>query len=158
MLLTMTSVQAGRIAESAGAAAVAADHLVSRPIRVEGRAASYGVGGRGMPVLFLHGWALGHRSYRRALRRGGRYRCVGGPAPTVLSVLTLGAVVGVLTRRRIGVLAVRPGPARFSPLAERCATGEISISVERTFGLEEVPDALAHVGAGRALGKVVVVP
>ena len=28
--------------------------------------------------------------------------------------------------------------------------------MERTFTLDEVPDALAHVGDGRALGKVVV--
>ena len=55
-------------------------------------------------------------------------------------------------------LCVRPGPAHFGPLAERCARGEISIHVERTFPLEEVPAALAHVGAGRALGRVVVVP
>ena len=95
---------------------------------------------------------------RRALAPGGRYRCVGGPVPTVLSVLTIGAVVGLLSRRHIGVLAVRPGPAHFGPLAERCATGEISIRVERTFSLEEVPAALAHVGAGLALGRVVVVP
>jgi NADPH:quinone reductase-like Zn-dependent oxidoreductase len=95
---------------------------------------------------------------RRALAPGGRYRCVGGPVPTVLSVLTVGAVVGLVSGRRIGVLAVRPGPAHFGPLAERCARGEISIHVERTFPLEEVPAALAHVGAGRALGRVVVVP
>ncbi len=95
---------------------------------------------------------------RRALAPGGRYRCVGGPVPTVLSVLTVGAVVGLLSGRRIGVLAVRPGPAHFGPLAERCARGEISIHVERTFPLAEAPAALAHVGAGRALGRVVVVP
>jgi NADPH:quinone reductase-like Zn-dependent oxidoreductase len=96
--------------------------------------------------------------YRRALKPGGRYRCVGGPVRTVLSVLTVGALVGVLSRRRIGVLAVKPGPAQFGPLAERCARGEISIRVERTFALDEVPAALAHVGEGSALGKVVVVP
>ena len=30
---------------------------------------SYASGGRGLPVLFLHGWGLDHESYRRALRR-----------------------------------------------------------------------------------------
>ncbi len=34
---------------------------------VDGRAASYAVGGHGLPVLFLHGWGLGPRSYRSAL-------------------------------------------------------------------------------------------
>ena len=100
-----------------------------------------------------------HRSvfaYRHALARGGRYLCVGGPVPTMLSVLVVGGVLGRLTGRRIGVLAVRPGPDHFGPLAERCAAGEVRIHVDRTFDLEEVPAALALVGAGGARGKVVV--
>jgi pimeloyl-ACP methyl ester carboxylesterase len=31
------------------------------------RPASYSVAGEGMPVLFLHGWALGHHSYREVV-------------------------------------------------------------------------------------------
>jgi pimeloyl-ACP methyl ester carboxylesterase/predicted amino acid-binding ACT domain protein len=38
-------------------------------IEVQGRRASYGVGGDGPPVLFLHGWALGNHAYKRAVRR-----------------------------------------------------------------------------------------
>lgn len=104
---------------------------------------------------------VAHRSvfaYRRALAPGGRYLCVGGPVPTMLSVLVVGAVLGRVTGRRIGVLAVKPGPDHFAPLAERCVTGEVRIHVDRTFALDEVPAALAHVGEGRALGKVVVEP
>lgn len=37
---------------------------------VDGRPALYGVAGRGgLPVVFLHGWALGSRSYRRSIDR-----------------------------------------------------------------------------------------
>ena len=36
---------------------------------VDGRTVSYASGGRGLPVLFLHGWGLDHESYRRSLRR-----------------------------------------------------------------------------------------
>lgn len=102
---------------------------------------------------------VAHRSvfaYRRALAPGGRYRCVGGSVPTLLRVLTLGGVLGPLTGRRLSVLAVKQGPAHFEPLAELCSAGEVEIHVERTFRLDEVPEALAHVGEGRALGKVVV--
>lgn len=95
-------------------------------------------------------------AYRRALAPGGRYRCVGGPVPAVLRVLTIGSVVGRLTRRRLGVLAVKEGPTHFEPVADRCATGRLTIHIDRSFGLDEVPAALAHVGEGRALGKVVV--
>ncbi|NLG22907.1 MAG: NAD(P)-dependent alcohol dehydrogenase [Actinomycetales bacterium] len=98
------------------------------------------------------------RDYRRALAPGGRYRCVGGSVPTLLRVATAGAVVGAATGRSIGVLGVKLGPDHFEPLAQQCAAGEVQIHIDRTFGLDEVAEALAHVGEGRALGKVVVVP
>ncbi len=36
---------------------------------VDGRNATYGVGGRGPNVVFLHGWGLSGRTYRAALKR-----------------------------------------------------------------------------------------
>jgi NADPH:quinone reductase-like Zn-dependent oxidoreductase len=104
---------------------------------------------------------VAHRSvfaYRRALARGGTYRCVGGSVSTLLRVLTAGTVLGLATGRSLGVLAVKAGPAHFAPLADLGASGEVRIHVDRTVTLEEVPAALAYVGEGRALGKVVVVP
>jgi NADPH:quinone reductase-like Zn-dependent oxidoreductase len=104
---------------------------------------------------------VAHRSvfaYRRALAPGGTYRCVGGSVRALLRVLTLGWAVGRLTGRSMGVLVVNEGPAHFEPLAELCVTGDVRIHIDRTFALDEVPAALAHVGEGRALGKVVVVP
>jgi pimeloyl-ACP methyl ester carboxylesterase/predicted amino acid-binding ACT domain protein len=38
-----------------------------RALFVEDRPASFAVGGHGLPVLLLHGWGLGHRSYRSAM-------------------------------------------------------------------------------------------
>jgi NADPH:quinone reductase-like Zn-dependent oxidoreductase len=102
---------------------------------------------------------VAHRSvfaYRRALAPGGRYRCVGGTGRALLRILTVGALAGLVTGRSLGVLAVREGPEHFAPLAARCASGEVSIRIDRTFGLDEVPAAMAYVGEGRALGKVVV--
>jgi NADPH:quinone reductase-like Zn-dependent oxidoreductase len=73
-------------------------------------------------------------------------------------VLTIGAAVGLVTGRRLGVLAVKEGPAHFEPLGELCVAGNVTIHIDRTFGLDDVPEALAYVGEGRALGKVVVTP
>jgi NADPH:quinone reductase-like Zn-dependent oxidoreductase len=104
---------------------------------------------------------VAHRSvfaYRRALKPGGRYRCVGGTVRAVLRILTVGAAVGVLTGRRLGVLAVKQGPAHFQPVAERCIAGDLRIHIDRTFRLEEAAQTLAYLGEGRALGKVVVTP
>jgi NADPH:quinone reductase-like Zn-dependent oxidoreductase len=102
---------------------------------------------------------VAHRSvfaYRRALAPGGRYRCVGGSVRALLRVLTVGVPAARLTGRRMGVLVVRQGPDSFTRLADLCVAGEIGIHVDRTFALDDVAEALAHVGEGRALGKVVV--
>ena len=102
---------------------------------------------------------VAHRSvfaYRRALARGGTYRCVGGSVPTLLRVLTAGWLVGRLAGRTLGILAVKQGPAHFEPLAALCATGNVRTPIHRTFALDQVPAALAQVGEGRALGKVVI--
>lgn len=104
---------------------------------------------------------VAHRSVfalRRALAAGGRYRCVGGTVRALLRVATVGWIAAALSGRSIEVLAVGAGPAHFAPVAQLCASGEIKIRIDRTFSLDEVPAALALVGQGRALGKVVVVP
>jgi NADPH:quinone reductase-like Zn-dependent oxidoreductase len=95
-------------------------------------------------------------AYRRALAPGGRYRCVGGSVRALLRVLTIGSVIGRLTHRRLGVLAVKEGPTHFEPVAELCIAGDLSIHIDRTFTLDEVPQALTWVGEGHALGKVIV--
>lgn len=102
---------------------------------------------------------VAHRSvfaYRRALAPGGRYRCAGASMGTLLRVATMGPVLGRLTGRSIGVLAVQQGPAHFEPLADLVAAGRVTIHIDRVVPLDEVPAALARVGEGRALGKVVV--
>ena len=95
-------------------------------------------------------------AYRRSLAPGGRYRCVGGSVGTLLRVLTVGTLAGRLTHRRLGVLAVKQGPTHFKPVADLCAAGDLGIHIDRTFTLDEVPEALARVGEGHTLGKVVV--
>ncbi|MGD9571889.1 MAG: NAD(P)-dependent alcohol dehydrogenase [Thermoleophilia bacterium] len=95
-------------------------------------------------------------AYRRAVARGGRYRCVGGTTRALLRAITVGVVAGRVTGRRMGVLLVKPGPEHFTPLADLVLAGEVAIHIDRTYDLEDTAAALAHVGEGRALGKVVV--
>jgi NADPH:quinone reductase-like Zn-dependent oxidoreductase len=102
---------------------------------------------------------VAHRSVlavRRLLEPGGRYLCVGGSVPSMLQVGLLGRLVGLPARARLGVLMVRQGPVHFAPLAELCTRGEIEIHVDRTFTLDEVPEALQLVGDGAIRGKAVV--
>lgn len=93
---------------------------------------------------------------RRALAPHGRYQCVGGAVRTLLPVVTIGPLLGRATRRRLGMLAVKQGPIHFEPLTERCLAGDVKIHIDRTFTLDQVAEALAYVGEGRALGKAVI--
>lgn len=102
---------------------------------------------------------VAHRSpfaVRRTLAPGGRYWCVGGRVRTLLAMATVGSVIGRLTGRRLGVLVVHQGPQHFGPLADLCVAGDVRIHIDRTFRLDEVPEAMRYVGEGRARGKVVV--
>jgi NADPH:quinone reductase-like Zn-dependent oxidoreductase len=102
---------------------------------------------------------VAHRSVfacRRALAPAGRYLCVGGPVHTMLSVATFGALVARATGRRMGILVASEGPEHFEPLTDLVVAGDVAVHIDRTFGLDEVPDALAYLGKGHVLGKVVV--
>jgi len=107
-------------------------------------------------VVDLVAYGRSVRDCRRALAQDGRYVVAGGSARTVLRIVTVGAALGALTHAHLGLLAVKQGPRHFASLADLCVAGEVRCLVDRVFSLDEVPDALAYVGAGRALGKAVV--
>jgi pimeloyl-ACP methyl ester carboxylesterase len=52
-----------------GARERGADWLDWKQTTVDGRAAEYGEAGTGAPAVFLHGWGLDHKVYKRALSR-----------------------------------------------------------------------------------------
>ena len=51
---------------------------------------------------------------------------------------------------------MKQGPEQFEQLADAAPTGRCGSHIDRIFPLEQVPEALAYVGEGRALGKVVI--
>ena len=64
-----------------------------------------------------------HRSAfacKRSLAPGGRYLCVGGSVPALLSVLLIGPLAGRAEGKTIRVLAVRPGVQHVEPIVELC--------------------------------------
>ncbi len=92
---------------------------------------------------------------RRAVAPGGRYRVVGGHTRSLLSAATLGRLLSI-GPRSLGVLLVRPNRDDLARLGEMAASGELRTSIDRTYELEDLPEAMARLGEGRALGKLVV--
>jgi NADPH:quinone reductase-like Zn-dependent oxidoreductase len=101
-----------------------------------------------------------HRSAfacKRSLAPGGRYLCVGGSVPALLSVLLIGPLAGRAEGKKIRVLAVRPGVQHVGPIVEFCQAAKISTVIDHRYRLSEVPEALRYLGEGHAKGKVVVI-
>lgn len=92
---------------------------------------------------------------RRAVAPGGRYRVVGGTTRALLSAATVGRVLST-DGRKIGVLMVRPTRKDLADVADLVLTGVLHTTIERTYPLEKLPEALAHLGEGRAQGKLVI--
>jgi NADPH:quinone reductase-like Zn-dependent oxidoreductase len=92
---------------------------------------------------------------RRAVAPGGRYAVVGGSVGALLSAATVGRLLST-GGRRIGVLMVRPNKEDLVRVADMVVTGALRTTIERTYPFEGVPEALRHLGEGRALGKLVI--
>lgn len=99
---------------------------------------------------------------RRILATGGRLVLVGGEN----GGRWLGGfdrqlrapVVARLTRSTMVALMASETAEDLTVLAGLAASGAVVPAVERSFPLEQAGDAIAHVAAGRARGKVVVTP
>lgn len=92
---------------------------------------------------------------RRALAPGGRYAVVGGTVPALLSAATIGRLLST-GGRRLGVLMVRPNTDDLLRVADMVVAGALHTTIERTYPLDAVPEALRHLGEDRALGKLVI--
>jgi NADPH:quinone reductase-like Zn-dependent oxidoreductase len=95
--------------------------------------------------------------YRRVLRPAGTFVMAGGPTSRTFQALVLGPVVSRAGSRRLGVLMWRPNDHDdVASLKELIAAGDVTPIIDRTYSLDETPQALDHVAQGRAQGKVVI--
>lgn len=108
---------------------------------------------------------VGNRSLR-ALRRaltptgtlvlsgGGVYR--GGSLIGPVGLLARGRLTAPFVRQRIVALATSPGRAHLDALREHAEAGRLTVAIDRTYSLHEVPDAIRYLETEHARAKVVV--
>ena len=98
------------------------------------------------------------RSVRRALRPNGVYLTLGGNSASILGSLILGPLASVGSDRWSGLMLWwKPfNPDDMARLTQLIAEGKVKPVIERTYRLDEAVEALRHVEAGRARGKVVI--
>ena len=94
--------------------------------------------------------------HRRALRPEGVYAMVGGSMPRAFQLWLLG-FSQPLTRDRRKLCLVADGPNKdLAYLKELLEAGRLLPTIDSTYQLSEVPEALRYFGEGRHKGKIVV--
>lgn len=94
--------------------------------------------------------------YARALKPGGSYYAVGGSVATFLQLLLLGPFLRSIRKRKVRVLMVRRNREDLVTVTGLCQGGTLVPVIDRSYPLHEVPEALRHLGEGRAKGKLVI--
>ncbi len=95
-------------------------------------------------------------AFARALQPGGTLVVVGGSTGRILQTVALGPVISRVRGRKLGLLLHRPSRKDLDWLTERIQSGQIVPVIDRTYPLDEVPDAFRYFGTGRVRGKIVI--
>lgn len=94
--------------------------------------------------------------YRRALTPEGTYVMVGGPSIRFLQYMCLAPIMAITRGMKMAIFVAETTSQELDRLAKMLEAGTIVPVIGRRHSLSEVPDALRHVAAGHAAGKVVV--
>jgi NADPH:quinone reductase-like Zn-dependent oxidoreductase len=91
--------------------------------------------------------SVGHEGYGEAGRWLGAMR----------AILPL-SVRGLWNRQLAGFSTGKPAAERLSELAQLLASGQLTPHIERTYPLEQAPDAVRHLMSGTVQGRLVLTP
>ncbi len=101
-----------------------------------------------------------HRSVfaaRRSLRPGGVYAWAGGDMRSLLGVVTIGTALSIVSSRKSSLFSWKPAnPQDMAELTRIIEAGQLKPRIDRTFSLEQVPEALRYLEDERAMGKLVI--
>ncbi|MEN9223111.1 MAG: NAD(P)-dependent alcohol dehydrogenase [Thermostichus sp. BF3_bins_97] len=94
--------------------------------------------------------------YLPLLKPEGRYVLVGGSTPRIFQVMLLGSLISAIYRRTVQFLVSGPNPKDLRVLKELIETGKVRPYLDRTYALEEVPEAIRALEQRQVCGKVVI--
>jgi NADPH:quinone reductase-like Zn-dependent oxidoreductase len=96
----------------------------------------------------------------KVLAPGGRYATFGSSStPRILQGMVVGPLLSIAARdRKLGLMFQwKPNdPADSQEILGLVRDGTLRPIVDRTYPLEQVPDALRRMAAGEAMGKLVI--
>ena len=93
--------------------------------------------------------------YRRAMRPGAVYVLVGGSTAQFMRISLLGPLVS-MTGKQMKTYLLKPNAEDLGYLSELVEAGTLRPLIDRTFTLDDVPDAVRHMEARKTRGKLVI--
>jgi NADPH:quinone reductase-like Zn-dependent oxidoreductase len=97
---------------------------------------------------------------RRVMTPEGRYVIVGGGHDITMTTIMVSALKTVaassVSKQKAIMFMAKSSQQDLTSLADLIATGRMTSVIERTYRLEETPEAVAHLERGHARGKLVI--
>ena len=94
-------------------------------------------------------------NYARALSPNGIYATVGGSIGRLLQALILGPVISLIHNKQIVIVALKANKD-LSYMKGLFEAGKMKPVIDRSYKLDEVPNAFRHFGKGDHKGKIVI--
>lgn len=96
-------------------------------------------------------------AYKRVLSPNGICVIVGGSTSAVCQALVLGPLISMMNSKKMGVVMWRPNKKEdLDLLIELFEAGKVIPIIDKRYALNEIPEAIKYLEAGRARGKVVI--
>lgn len=95
-------------------------------------------------------------TWKRVLTPNGIYIAAGGSVSKIAETVLAGAWISATTKRKMGMLAVRPNKDDLVSLLELIENGAVKPIIDRRYSLAQVPEAIRYLGEGHSKGKLVI--
>jgi NADPH:quinone reductase-like Zn-dependent oxidoreductase len=106
-------------------------------------------------ILGVNGYRL-LADYRRALKPQGTIVMVGGEGKQIFESLIMGPLVSRRDGQTVTNLTATPNADDPSFVKDLIEAGKVTPVIDRTYPFENTAEAVRHVGAGHAAGKVII--
>ena len=93
--------------------------------------------------------------HRRSLAAGGKCFLIGGSAPRLLQTLLVGPILGMVSGKKLGLLALQTNKD-LAFFGQAHAAGKVTPVIDKVFPLAETSDAFRYYEAGNFVGKIVI--